>query len=93
MYTQLISLLLNHPNDYLFIRLLLTAHNQPPSIHTHTHTDQSCAGPMLIILSTLISLLIVVDLFILEIQLSLERLWAAANTDQAGRQMTAYQTV
>ncbi len=85
-YTQLICLLLNHPNDYLFIRLLLTAHNCYPLLQSHT-------GPMLIILSTLISLLIVVGLFILEIKLSLERLWVAANTDNPGRQMNAYQTV
>lgn len=74
-YTQLIPSLLNRPNDDLFIRLLLTAHNLP----------QSRTSPMLIVLSTLISLLIVVDLFILVIKLSSERLRVPASTDQPVR--------
>lgn len=55
-------MLLSHPNDYLFICLLLTAHSPAPPSHT---------GLLLIILSAPISLLIAVSLFILEIKLSL----------------------
>lgn len=81
---QLMCLLLSHPNDYLFIHILLTAHSPHPQSHT---------GPMLIILSTLISLLIVVCLFILEIKLSLGRLTVAASAEKLGRQINVYQIV
>lgn len=68
-----------------------------PSSHQHTHThtiisQQTHFGPMLITLSTLISLLIVAGLFIPEIKLSWERLWVTANTDQSGTVMNADQT-
>lgn len=62
----------------------------PPLLHSfpQTHT-----GPMLIILSAIISLLIVAGLFIREIRSSLERLRVAAKADQTGRLMNAYQIV
>lgn len=51
LYTQLICSLLNHPNDYLFIRLVLTAHNPPLESHwphvnyfVNPHISFNCFG-------------------------------------------------
>lgn len=51
MITQLICSLLNHPNDYLFIRLVLTAHNPPLESHwphvnyfVNPHISFNCFG-------------------------------------------------
>lgn len=81
---HMINMFVAQPPKWLFVY---------SSVVDCTHPPQSHTGPMLIILSTLTSLLIVAGLFILEIKLSLERLWVAANTDQPGRLMIAYQVV
>lgn len=66
---------------------------QRPPHHHRQPSPQTHAGPMLIILSAIISLLIVASLFILQIRSSLERLRVAARVDQTGRLMNAYQMV
>lgn len=88
---KLLFSLLSRPIDGLFTPLSFKA--RPPHHHHHQPSPQTHTGPMLIILSAVISLLIVAGLFIPEIRSSLERLRVAAKADQTGRMMNAYQIV